>query len=221
MTHLQGSAHAPLNLAQPAVGDTPVNQEQQPLPQQQPQVRVVLQNVTATINMRITIDPGNMANKIRHAEYNPKKLPALVMRIREPQATGLLFPTGKVVVTGATGVEAAREAANKFVAVVATLGLKPATNPHALRFTVQNMVATFEMDAPVSLELMAYNQARWCMYEPELFPGLVYQTAHRGVVAHIFSSGRVVLTGAKHEDHLNEALVKLLPMLNQYKQPDG
>lgn len=55
-----------------------------------------------------------------------------VMRIREPQATGLLFPTGKVVVTGAAGVEAAREAANKFVAVVATLGLKPATNPHAL-----------------------------------------------------------------------------------------
>lgn len=54
------------------------------------------------------------------------------MRIREPQATGLLFPTGKVVVTGAAGVEAAREAANKFVAVVATLGLKPATNPHAL-----------------------------------------------------------------------------------------
>lgn len=30
-----------------------------------------------------------------------------------------------------------------------------------------------------------------------------------------------MLTGAKHEDHLNEALVKLLPMLNQYKQPDG
>lgn len=29
------------------------------------------------------------------------------------------------------------------------------------------------------------------MYEPELFPGLVYQTARRGVVAHIFASGRV------------------------------
>lgn len=31
------------------------------------------------------------------------------------------------------------------------------------------------------------------MYEPELFPGLIYQTAHRGVVAHVFSSGRVSL----------------------------
>ena len=55
-----------------------------------------------------------------------------VMRIREPQATGLVFPSGKVVITGATGVEAAREAANKFVKVVETFGLKPATNPQAL-----------------------------------------------------------------------------------------
>lgn len=54
------------------------------------------------------------------------------MRIREPQATGLVFPTGKVVITGATGVEAAREAANKFVKVVEAFGLKPATNPQAL-----------------------------------------------------------------------------------------
>ncbi|CAN0161240.1 unnamed protein product [Laminaria digitata] len=47
------------------------------------------------------------------------------MRIREPQATGLLFQSGKLVVTGATGIEAARDAAQKFVAVVESLGLKP------------------------------------------------------------------------------------------------
>lgn len=48
-----------------------------------------------------------------------------VMRIREPKATGLLFSSGKMVVTGATGVEAAREAVKKFVAVVESLGLTP------------------------------------------------------------------------------------------------
>ncbi|CAM9431788.1 unnamed protein product, partial [Laminaria digitata] len=53
------------------------------------------------------------------------------------------------------------------------------------------MVATAEMDYAINLELMAYSHSRWCMYEPELFPGLVYQTAQRGVVAHVFSSGRV------------------------------
>lgn len=48
-----------------------------------------------------------------------------VMRIREPRATGLVFSSGKLVVTGATGVEAAEEAARKFVAVVKSLTLKP------------------------------------------------------------------------------------------------
>lgn len=50
----------------------------EPLLPCQPVVRVVLQNVTATVNMRIAIDPPSLANKIRHAEYNPKKLPAVV-----------------------------------------------------------------------------------------------------------------------------------------------
>lgn len=54
------------------------------------------------------------------------------MRIREPQATGLLFSSGKVVITGATGVEAAREAAQRFVAVVEGVGLNPANNPNQL-----------------------------------------------------------------------------------------
>lgn len=29
------------------------------------------------------------------------------------------------------------------------------------------------------------------MYEPELFPGVIYQTARKGLVAHVFLSGRV------------------------------
>lgn len=47
------------------------------------------------------------------------------MKIREPQATGLLFQSGKLVVTGATGINAAHEAAGKFVKVLETLNLKP------------------------------------------------------------------------------------------------
>lgn len=48
-----------------------------------------------------------------------------MMRIREPKATGLVFSSGKLVVTGATGVAAMEDAARKFVAVVKSLALKP------------------------------------------------------------------------------------------------
>ncbi|CAM9577442.1 unnamed protein product [Ascophyllum nodosum] len=202
---------------------------QQPQPQTQPQpkpdpetqaqtqVRVVVQNVTASVSTRLVLDPAAIASKIKNAEFNPKKLQACVMRIRDPQATGLLFQSGKLIVTGAPGIEAAKEAAQKFVRVLETLNLKPSFG----NFTVQNMVATAEMDYTINLELMAFLYInRWCMYEPELFPGLIYQTPRRGVVAHVFSSGRIVLTGATRAGYLNDALEHLIPLLERVKQTD-
>ena len=37
----------------------------------------------------------------RNAEYNPSRFPAVVMRIREPKTTALIFAKGKMVITGA------------------------------------------------------------------------------------------------------------------------
>ena len=37
----------------------------------------------------------------RNAEYNPKRFAAVIMRIREPKTTGLIFRSGKMVVAGA------------------------------------------------------------------------------------------------------------------------
>lgn len=51
--------------------------------------------------------------------------PSQVMRIREPKATGMIFSSGKLVITGANGVRAAEEAGRKFVAVVKNQSLKP------------------------------------------------------------------------------------------------
>ncbi|CAM9622677.1 unnamed protein product [Discosporangium mesarthrocarpum] len=138
------------------------------------------------------------------------------MRIREPKATGLLFASGKVVVTGAQGKEAAREAARKFVAVLESLQYKPAF----LGFTIQNMVATADIGFPVSLELLAYSQARWCSYEPELFPGVIYKAPRSRVVVHIFLTGRLVLTGVKVTEQFVSAMEYLTPILHQFRARD-
>ena len=37
----------------------------------------------------------------RNAEYNPSRFPAVVMRIRDPKTTALIFSKGKMVITGA------------------------------------------------------------------------------------------------------------------------
>jgi len=61
-----------------------------------------LQNLVATANLNCTrLDLRKIAMGCRNAEYNPSRFPAVVMRIREPKTTALIFSKGKMVITGA------------------------------------------------------------------------------------------------------------------------
>jgi transcription initiation factor TFIID TATA-box-binding protein len=47
------------------------------------------------------------------------------------------------------------------------------------------------------------------MYEPEQFPGLIYRMDDPKVVILIFTSGKLVCTGAKKETEVHRAIAKL------------
>ena len=55
----------------------------------------------ATVNLDRRLDLKTIALHARNAEYNPKRFAAVIMRIREPKTTALIFASGKMVVTGA------------------------------------------------------------------------------------------------------------------------
>ena len=46
------------------------------------------------------LDLKSIAMRARNAEYNPKRFAAVIMRIREPRTTALIFSSGKMVCTG-------------------------------------------------------------------------------------------------------------------------
>lgn len=58
-------------------------------------------NIVATVNLDCRLDLKTIALHARNAEYNPKRFAAVIMRIREPKTTALIFASGKMVVTGA------------------------------------------------------------------------------------------------------------------------
>jgi transcription initiation factor TFIID TATA-box-binding protein len=64
--------------------------------------------------MNCKIDLRHLAQWCRNAEYNPQRFSAVILRIREPRTTGLVFSTGKVVITGAKSEEDAFQAARIF-----------------------------------------------------------------------------------------------------------
>lgn len=71
------------------------------------------QNVVATVNLDCKLDLKEIALRARNAEYNPKRFAAVIMRIREPKSTALIFSSGKMVVTGSKSETDAKLAARK------------------------------------------------------------------------------------------------------------
>lgn len=60
-----------------------------------------LQNLVATANLNLSLDLRKIAQWCRNAEYNPSRFSAVIMRIRDPRTTALIFSNGKIVITGA------------------------------------------------------------------------------------------------------------------------
>jgi len=49
----------------------------------------------------------------------------------------------------------------------------------------------------------------YAMYEPEVFPGLIYRMQNPKTVFLIFSTGKIVCTGTKNKADVREAVIKL------------
>lgn len=58
-------------------------------------------NIVCTVNLGCKLDLKKIALHARNAEYNPKRFAAVIMRIRDPRTTALIFSSGKMVCTGA------------------------------------------------------------------------------------------------------------------------
>lgn len=148
-----------------------------------------LQNVISTFSLDCTLTLTEIQKKARNTEYNPKRFAALVMRIKQPQTTALIFSSGKVVVTGAKNEKESKLACKKFARIIKKLDY-PANFKD---FKVQNIVASCEVGYKVSLEnLVTSEHANSCRFEPELFPGLIYKMIEPKVTLLIFVSGKIV-----------------------------
>lgn len=81
----------------------------------------------STVNLNCKLELKRIALHARNAEYNPKRFAAVIMRIREPRTTALIFSSGKMVCTGAKSEEDSRLAARKYARIIQKLGF-PVSN---------------------------------------------------------------------------------------------
>ena len=185
-----------------------------------------LQNIVSTANLCCKLDLREIALQARNAEYNPKRFAAVIMRIKQPKTTALIFSSGKMVCTGAKSEDESRKAARKFAKIIKSLGFQVEFK----EFKVQNIVGSCDIKFKIHLTKLntalgglndkAKNQKGRkfiCHYEPEAFPGLIYHMTQPEIVLLIFVSGKIVLTGAKQKNEIYEAFDKIYPLLKKYR----
>jgi len=81
---------------------------------------------------------------------------------------------------------------------------------------IENIVASATLGVKVPLEKMV-EYLEGSEYEPEQFPGLVYRIQNPKAAMLIFSSGKVVCTGARSITDVRKAVEKVAVMLRSVK----
>jgi transcription initiation factor TFIID TATA-box-binding protein len=152
-----------------------------------------------------------MAATLPNTEYNPEQFPGLVLRIRDPKTSALIFNSGKIVCTGARNMTQVDDAMDRIVEALRKIGVKVKAKP---TYTVQNVVASGSIDMDINLNVLAVKLEN-TEYEPEQFPGLVYKLRGTNATFLLFTNGQIVCTGTKSRDQVDDAVKKLVKKLKE------
>ena len=173
---------------------------------------IVVQNVVATASIGTKMDLVAIFKTFKDTEYRPQKFPGLVFRLKKPKTATLIFSTGKMVCTGAKSEKLARTAVRKVVKLLKKEGFLIEKTPDIV---VQNMVSSAYIGGKIDLEA-ATDILENIMYEPEQFPGAIYRMADPKVVLLLFTTGKLVVTGARNEEQIHVAVEKIHGILLEH-----
>lgn len=168
-------------------------------------------NIVVSTDLGHDIPLEKMAATLSNTEYNPEQFPGLVIRIKDPKTSALIFSSGKVVCTGARSIQKVEESIAKIIESLKKIGIKITVKP---KIHIQNVVASGSIGMDLNLNVLAMKLSN-TEYEPEQFPGLVYKLMEAKATFLLFSNGKVVCTGTKSETEVDSALDALITNLKK------
>ena len=174
---------------------------------------IKIQNIVVSTSLEHDIPLIKLAETLPNTEYNPEQFPGLVMRIKDPKTSALIFSSGKVVCTGAKSLTKVKESISKIIKNLAKINIRIRIKP---KIVVQNMVASGSIKMDLNLNSLAMKLPN-TEYEPEQFPGLVYKLQGTRATFLLFSNGKIVCTGTRSETKLREAVAQLVVNLKKIK----
>jgi transcription initiation factor TFIID TATA-box-binding protein len=177
------------------------------------EVSITVVNIVVSSSLEQDIPLEKMAATLSNTEYNPEQFPGLVIRIKEPKTSALIFSSGKIVLTGARSLGDVQRSIEKIIKSLKKINVDITITPE---ITVQNIVASGSIGMDLNLNMLAIKLPN-TEYEPEQFPGLVYKLKGTKATFLLFTNGKIVCTGTKTEDEVHKALDKLIETLKKVR----
>lgn len=170
-----------------------------------------IQNIVATTSLGKDVPLTKLAKTIPNTEYNPEQFPGLVLRIKEPKSAVLVFSSGNLVCTGTKSIAQVKEVIEQVIKTLKKINVKITEKP---KITVQNIVASGNINMMLNLNYLSLELEN-TEYEPEQFPGLVYKLEDPPATFLLFSNGKLVCTGTKNNQQLQQSMEQLVEVLEE------
>lgn len=165
-----------------------------------------VQNIVATTSLGKSVPLTKLTRSNSNTEYNPEQFPGLVLRIPKPKSAVLVFSSGNLVCTGTKSIEQVKQVIAAVIKQLRKIGIKITEKP---KIRVQNIVASGSINLTLNLNALALELEN-TEYEPEQFPGLVYKLTEPNATFLLFSNGKLVCTGTKNREQLDNAMKQLM-----------
>jgi transcription initiation factor TFIID TATA-box-binding protein len=172
--------------------------------------KINIQNVVSVVKTEQLFDLKAIGGILTYSTYLPS-MECLIYKPRRHVGTFLIFRSGKIVYTGGPSESYARVAPIKLLRIMENNGIVILKKPRA---EVVNIVATTNFDGKLNIEEIAQTLDK-VIYEPEQFPALIYRLDEPRTTFLIFSSGKLVCTGAKSEEDATKAINKVFEIFQE------
>ena len=179
-----------------------------------------IHNIVATAQIEISapLQLDRLKQIFRFSSFNRRKFAAVTLRLVRPNCTILLFTSGKLVITGSKSSSEALLSAYR----IRRLLCQTCTGQRfsVTGFEIQNVVSHCELTVRdgeiLDIEALYERYHIYSTYQPHIFPGLIFRYPNLKVVALVFFSGKVVLTGAKSLEDIEHGWDTIYALVRSY-----
>jgi transcription initiation factor TFIID TATA-box-binding protein len=167
-------------------------------------IEIRIENVVASADTRTKLNLQLIASSFDDIEYEPANFPGLIYHVNEPRGAIIFFSNGNLVCTGLKNIESVGKIVNLVLQKLKEIGISVPQPPEV---SIQNIIASCDLKKLLNLNSIAITMSSDRVeYDPKHFAGLVYRTGNPPVVNLLFDSGKIVCSGARSIDDVQQAL---------------